>query len=98
MTHFEPIALSAQIPEGTGIAVQIHGRSVALFRADGILFALDNICPHAGAALAHGARTCVSCTPKSRSLLASQRRNPNLRQSRVYLPLSYLNDTLIRDR
>ena len=54
MTHFEPIARSDQIPEGTGVAVQIDGRSVALFRADGLLFALDNICPHAGAALAHG--------------------------------------------
>lgn len=54
MTHFEPIALSDQIPEGTAIAVQVDGRSVALFRASGILFALDNVCPHAGAALAHG--------------------------------------------
>jgi 3-phenylpropionate/trans-cinnamate dioxygenase ferredoxin component len=54
MTDFEPIATANPIPEGTGIAVLISGRSVALFRLDGALFALDNLCPHAGAALAPG--------------------------------------------
>jgi 3-phenylpropionate/trans-cinnamate dioxygenase ferredoxin subunit len=54
MPDFEPIAAATPIPEGAGIAVQIRGRSVALFRLGGILFALDNVCPHAGAALAHG--------------------------------------------
>lgn len=54
MPEFEPIATASPIPEGAGIAVQIRGRSVALFRLDGVLFALDNVCPHAGAALARG--------------------------------------------
>jgi 3-phenylpropionate/trans-cinnamate dioxygenase ferredoxin subunit len=54
MPDFEPVAISASIPEGAGIAVQIGGRSVALFRRGGSLFALDNVCPHAGAALARG--------------------------------------------
>jgi nitrite reductase/ring-hydroxylating ferredoxin subunit len=36
------------------MAVQIGRRSIALFRLDGVLFALDNVCPHAGAALARG--------------------------------------------
>lgn len=54
MPDFVPIATARPIPEGAGIAVQIRGRSVALFRLDGLLFALDNVCPHAGAALAGG--------------------------------------------
>ena len=54
MPDFEPIATATPIPEGVGIAVQISGRSIALFRVDGLLFALDNVCPHAGAALARG--------------------------------------------
>jgi nitrite reductase/ring-hydroxylating ferredoxin subunit len=54
MPDFDPVAISAPIPEGGGIAVQIGGRSLALFRLDGSLFALDNVCPHAGAALARG--------------------------------------------
>jgi nitrite reductase/ring-hydroxylating ferredoxin subunit len=54
MPNFEPIDIATPVPEGAGTAVQIRGRSIALFRLDGILFALDNICPHAGAALARG--------------------------------------------
>lgn len=54
MPDFEPIVTARPIPEGAGIAVQIRGRSVALFRLEGLLFALDDVCPHAGAALARG--------------------------------------------
>jgi nitrite reductase (NADH) small subunit len=41
-------------PDGHGWLVEIEGREVALFRRGDRVFALDNVCPHRGAALAFG--------------------------------------------
>lgn len=44
-----------ELPDGSGQAVELDGRCVALFHVAGEYFALDNICPHRGASLAGGA-------------------------------------------
>jgi 3-phenylpropionate/trans-cinnamate dioxygenase ferredoxin subunit len=54
MTEFHYAAMAVQIPEGRGLGVTLRGRRVALFRMEGDVFALDDVCPHAGAALAPG--------------------------------------------
>ena len=43
-----------ELGEGEVLGVEIAGRSVALYEADGQLFATDNICTHAYARLSDG--------------------------------------------
>lgn len=54
---------SAELPEGEGRQLVLEGRSVAVFRDGGRVFALDGICPHAGSPLGPGtvAEGMVSC-------------------------------------
>ena len=50
--------------EGKGkVLLLADGREVAIFRKDGKLFAIDNICPHEGGPLGEGTLegTCVTC-------------------------------------
>lgn len=42
------------LQEGGGRLVEVGGREIALFRRAGRVYALDNVCPHRGAALAFG--------------------------------------------
>lgn len=42
------------LPDGGGRVVEVQGREIALFRRGDRVFALDNVCPHRGAALAFG--------------------------------------------
>ncbi len=42
------------LPDGRGTVVEAGGRELAIFRAGDRVFALDNVCPHRGAALAFG--------------------------------------------
>jgi nitrite reductase (NADH) small subunit len=42
------------LPEDRGTLVEVDGREIALFRRGDEVFALDNACPHRGAALAFG--------------------------------------------
>lgn len=42
------------LPPGGRKLVHIAGREVAVFRAEGALYALDNACPHAGNPLVEG--------------------------------------------
>lgn len=44
----------AQLPDGHGWLVELEGREIALYRRGDRVFALDNVCPHRGAALAFG--------------------------------------------
>ena len=57
------MADAGQLVEGKAIAVEIEGRPVALFRIGEEIYALDNVCPHAGARLDQGrvANGVVSC-------------------------------------
>lgn len=54
---------SADLPEGEGRQLVLEGRSVALFRWKGSVYALDGICPHAGSPLGPGTieEGMVSC-------------------------------------
>jgi nitrite reductase/ring-hydroxylating ferredoxin subunit len=51
------------LPPGTGKAFNVAGRQVGLFNIEGRVYAIDDICPHAGASLADGALDgkIVSC-------------------------------------
>lgn len=53
----------ADLPPGTGKAFTVAGHELALFNADGRVFAIDNICPHDGAPLAEGSLegTTITC-------------------------------------
>lgn len=42
------------LAEGAGVAVEIDGRPIVLFRSEGTIRALDNLCPHAGSRLERG--------------------------------------------
>jgi len=47
-------AARSDLAEGEVIGVEVAGRSIALYAADGNLFATDNICTHAYACLSDG--------------------------------------------
>jgi nitrite reductase/ring-hydroxylating ferredoxin subunit len=52
------------IPEGKSVTVRLDdGREIALFNAEGRIFALDNACPHMGGPLGEGPLDgfCVTC-------------------------------------
>ena len=52
--RFRSVVPVDALPEGGALAVEIDGRQVVLFRSGGDIFALDNLCPHAGSRLEHG--------------------------------------------
>jgi NAD(P)H-dependent nitrite reductase small subunit len=54
--HSEYVAVGklADIPEKAGRCVKLGKRQIALFKLDGQLYAINNICPHQGGALAEG--------------------------------------------
>jgi nitrite reductase/ring-hydroxylating ferredoxin subunit len=54
---------SHQVPESGGFEVVIQGQIVAIFRHQGVLFALEGMCAHQGGPLARGSvgEGCVTC-------------------------------------
>lgn len=48
------VASTGDIPEGSGIAVDIGDRRIAVFRYQDEIYALDETCPHRGAPLHQG--------------------------------------------
>ncbi len=58
------LASVEDIPEGKAILVHDQkDREIALFKVNGEIFALDNLCPHMGGPLAEGELdgTCLTC-------------------------------------
>ena len=54
-THeFQKVAQVSSIPQGRGFCVKINGKEIALFRVNGSIYAIDNLCPHEGGSLAEG--------------------------------------------
>jgi nitrite reductase/ring-hydroxylating ferredoxin subunit/uncharacterized membrane protein len=53
----------ADLPDDSPIAVEAEGRQIMLYRHDGRLYAIDNICSHAGGLLSRGpvANLTVTC-------------------------------------
>ncbi len=47
-------ASRSDLPEGEVVGVEVAGRAIALYEADGGIFATDNICTHAYACLSDG--------------------------------------------
>ena len=54
MPDFVEAARLDEVPAGTGRAVTIEGKAVALFNVDGTIYAIDDTCPHAGSSLGMG--------------------------------------------
>lgn len=48
------VAKKSEIPDDQGICVEVNGREVALFKVQNKVYAIDQICPHAGGPLAEG--------------------------------------------
>jgi nitrite reductase (NADH) small subunit/3-phenylpropionate/trans-cinnamate dioxygenase ferredoxin subunit len=48
------VAQLTDLKPGNALVVQVDGIGVALFNVDGIVYALDNTCPHAGGPLGEG--------------------------------------------
>ncbi|HXQ54026.1 MAG TPA: non-heme iron oxygenase ferredoxin subunit [Stellaceae bacterium] len=51
---FIPAATVASVPEGDVIGVEVGGRKIALFKLDGMIYALEGYCTHGHAELAGG--------------------------------------------
>lgn len=61
-----PIVTAAQvqdIPEGSGLCVDVDGKAIAIFNVGGNFYAIDDTCTHAEASLAEGELegTTVTC-------------------------------------
>lgn len=54
MAEYIKVARAEEIPEGGSKIVDVDGMQVALFKINGTIHALDNICPHRGGPLGEG--------------------------------------------
>jgi nitrite reductase (NADH) small subunit len=54
MAAFHTVCRVGDVPEGEGKTVAVGDKLVAVFRAGGRLFAIDDTCPHMGASLSEG--------------------------------------------
>ena len=63
MDEYITVANVGDIPPGTGRTVEVNGVWIALFNVEGIFYAIDNACPHAGGPLGEGklTGTLVAC-------------------------------------
>ena len=63
MGNFVKVADVSEIPKGSGKAVEVAGKTIAVFNCDGAFYATDNTCLHQGGPLAEGMLngTSVSC-------------------------------------
>ncbi len=77
MAEYVKVATLDELPAGTGKAISVDGRRIALFNVGGTVYAIDDTCTHEEASLAEGAVSgeVVAC-PKHGSRF-------NLRTGRV---------------
>jgi nitrite reductase (NADH) small subunit len=63
MAGFVKMATLGELPPGGAKEVEHDGRIYALFNTDGLISAIDGICPHQGGPLADGLLegSCVTC-------------------------------------
>ena len=54
MADFKKVASKADIPEGSGKAVELDGKKVAVFNVGGDFHAINNTCAHRGGSLGEG--------------------------------------------
>ena len=57
------VVKKSDIPAGTGKVVEVGGKTLAVFNADGAFYAIDNTCKHRGGPLGEGtlSGTAVTC-------------------------------------
>lgn len=57
------VAKVGDVPEGGAVVVTVRQKDVAIFRVNGALHAIDDVCPHMGASLSGGfvEDGCVTC-------------------------------------
>ncbi|HLG22354.1 MAG TPA: Rieske (2Fe-2S) protein [Candidatus Manganitrophaceae bacterium] len=55
MSEFIKVAQTGEIPSGKGKVIRVEGKEIALFKSEGAVYALDNLCPHEGGPLGQGA-------------------------------------------
>lgn len=64
MSEYVTVGKVGEIPENTGKTVEVNDRLVAVFYCQGEYFAIDDLCPHAGASLGAGhVEDCVVLCP-----------------------------------
>jgi len=63
VSEFRAVGSAEDIPEGTGVQVDVDGRAVAVFNVDGTFYAIDGICLHRGGPVGEGdlEGTTVTC-------------------------------------
>lgn len=54
MADFVEAARLDRVPPGKSLSVTVEDKPVGLFNVDGQIYAIDDICPHAGASLGLG--------------------------------------------
>lgn len=54
MSEFVKVAEVSLVPPGQAAMVEVQGRQIALFNLDGVFYAINNDCTHAGGPLAEG--------------------------------------------
>ena len=62
--QYQNVASVGEVVEGQGFPVEVNGRPIAVFLAEGQYYAIDDTCPHQGAPLCDGlvAGKSVTCT------------------------------------
>lgn len=64
MTTWHFAAVESQLPPGAALECVASDRMVALFNVDGVIHALDGICPHQGGPLGKGKlQGCILTCP-----------------------------------
>lgn len=60
---FHPLAPSDELEEGKGRPYELEGHRIALVRHEGVVYAIDDLCPHADASIAFGPveNGCIAC-------------------------------------
>ena len=54
MSSFVKVAKFDDVPTQTGLFVEVDGQPVALYKVDGKIHAIHNVCPHQGGPLSEG--------------------------------------------
>ena len=54
MAQFVKVARLAELAAGTGKAVEVNGKSLAIYNVNGTVYATDNACLHQGGPLGEG--------------------------------------------
>ena len=63
MPTLTKVATKSEIPPGTGKAIEVGGKMIAVFNCEGEFYAIDNTCKHRGGPLGEGSLsgTTVTC-------------------------------------